>query len=76
MKIDRWIMYGALLLAALLAGCGTNAELTPPPTSITPPSVMTSQPVPAPGTAYPAPEGYPAPNNLAETPYPAPTSTP
>ena len=58
MKIDHRIICGALLVAALLAGCGTSATNTPA-TSATPPSVMTSQPVPAPGTAYPAPDGYP-----------------
>ena len=76
MKIDRQIFGGALLLAALLAGCGTTAQPTPPPTSATSPNVMTSQPVTAPGTAYPAPEAYPALNSPAVTAYPAPTSTP
>ena len=76
MKIDRRILCGALLLAALLAGCGTNAPPTPPPTSATSPSVMTSPSVPAPGTAYPAPEVYPALNSPTETAYPAPTSVP
>jgi len=76
MRIERRIIYSALLLAALLAGCGTNAQPTPPPARATPAGVMTSQPAPAPSTAYPAPTGYPAPNSPAETPYPAPTSTP
>ena len=76
MKIDRRILWGALLLAALLAGCGTSAQPTSPSTSATSPSVMTSQSAPAPGTAYPAPEGYPVPNSPAETAYPAPTKAP
>ena len=73
MKIKHRMICGALLLAALLAGCGTYAQPTPPPAS---PSVMTSQPAPGSGTAIPAPTGYPAPNSPAETPYPAPTGTP
>jgi hypothetical protein len=78
MKIDRNIIIidGVLLLAALLAGCGTGRQATPPPTSPTSPSVMTSQPLPALGTAYPAPTGYPAPDNPGAAAYPAPTGTP
>jgi hypothetical protein len=69
-NIDHRLICGALLLAALLAGCGTNAQ--PTPISATPLSVMTSQAIPAPGTVYPAPSAFP----MAETAYPAPTSTP
>ena len=56
-----------------LASEGVRPQPTPPPVS---PSVMTSQPAPGTGTAYPAPTGYPAPNSLAATASPAPTSTP
>jgi hypothetical protein len=69
MSCPRYILCGALLSAALLAGCDVNDRpATPTPV----PSVMTSQPAPSSATAYPAPESYPAP----ETAYPAPTSTP
>ena len=73
MKIDRCIIYGALLVAALLAGCDTNIQ---PATSSTPKSIMTSQPAEPAGTAYPAPAGYPAPDSPTTAAYPAPTSTP
>jgi hypothetical protein len=73
MKIDRCIIYGALLIAALLTGCGINNQPATPPTPL---SVMTSQPISAPGATYPAPDGYPAPDSPAATAYPAPTSTP
>jgi len=76
MKINRGIICGALLFAALLAGCDTSTQATPPPTPSTSQSVMTSQPVPASGTPYPGPEGYPVPNSSAATAYPAPTGTP
>jgi hypothetical protein len=75
MKIDHRIVW-VVLLAALLAGCGTNAQPTSSPTSATQPSVMTSQPLPPNGTAYPAPSTYPAPNGPEATAYPAPTGTP
>jgi len=76
MKIDRCIIYGALLAAALLAGCDTSNQSTSPATSATPKSIMTSEPATPGGAGYPAPEGYPAPNSPAATAYPAPTSTP
>jgi hypothetical protein len=76
MKIDRRIIYGALLVAALLASCGTSNQLTTPARSPTPLIVMTSPSMAPPGTAYPAPEGYPAPDSPTATAYPAPTGTP
>jgi hypothetical protein len=73
MSSPRYILYGALLATALLAGCDVSNRPTAPTGA---PAVMTSQPAPASATAYPAPESYPAPEAPAETAYPAPTSTP
>ncbi len=67
----RRILCGAVLAIALLAGCDVNDR----PATATP-SVMTTQPAPAPTPAYPAPEGYPAPEAATTSAYPAPTSTP
>jgi len=73
MKIDRCIICGALLVAALLTGCGTSNQPATPPT---PPVIMTSQPATPLSPAYPAPTSYPAPDSPAATAYPAPTGTP
>jgi len=66
---------GALLVAVLLTGCDTSNQPTTSSTSM-PLTVMTSQPAPLSGTAYPAADGYPAPASPAATAYPAPTSVP
>jgi hypothetical protein len=76
MKIEHRILYGTLLLAALLTGLAGCDTANQPATPATPPSVMTSQPISPAGTAYPAPNGYPAPDNPDTTAYPAPTSAP
>ena len=73
MHNPRRIVCGAVLAIALLASCDVNDR---PATSTTTPSVMTTQPAPAPTPAYPAPEGYPAPEAATTSAYPAPTSTP
>jgi hypothetical protein len=66
------LIYGALLVATLLAGCDSSTKSATLPSL---PSLMTSQPAESPGTGYPASTGYPAPGNPASTAYPAPTNT-
>ena len=73
MTSPRYVLCGALLAAALLAGCDVS-DRSQGPTAI--PTVMASQTLPAFATAYPAPESYPPPAPPAETAYPAPTGTP
>jgi hypothetical protein len=76
MQIDHHIIVGIFLVGALLTGCGTSAQPTPAPPASPTTIIMTSQPAEPPGSAYPVPAGYPAPDRIAATAYPAPTSSP
>jgi hypothetical protein len=68
------VIIGALLTAALLAGCDVSTTPKVSPTAISAPE-NTAQPAQPAGTAYPAPD-YPGPaSQTSATAYPAPTTT-
>ena len=80
-EIREFSLLGAVLIAAVLAGCDKPAEVTPPPAPPTPPPVTQAPPPPAPRPAPPPPQpaqpAQPAPpTTVVIVPPPAPPAPP